>query len=43
MRDGKWVLWDVDASVTDAQREEWNVPPLAEARARAERMNQHGI
>jgi len=40
--DGKWVLWSVDGSVTDEQREEWNVPPLAAAQARAEAMNQRG-
>jgi hypothetical protein len=37
--DGKWVLWPVDPAITDAQREEWNVPPLAEAQARAVQMN----
>jgi hypothetical protein len=37
--DGKWVLWQVDPSITDEQRDEWNVPPLAEAQATAERMN----
>jgi hypothetical protein len=37
--DGKWVVWNVDPKVTDAQREEWNVPTLAQAQARAEQMN----
>jgi hypothetical protein len=37
--DGKWVVWNVDPSITDAQREEWNVPTLAQAQARAEQMN----
>lgn len=37
--DGKWVLWQVDPAITDDQRDEWNVPSLAEARAQAERMN----
>lgn len=37
--DGKWVLWQVDQATTDEQRDEWNVPPLAEAKAQAERMN----
>jgi tetratricopeptide (TPR) repeat protein len=41
-KDGKWVLWEIDPAVTDEQREEWNVPPLAEARAQAERMNRGG-
>lgn len=36
---GPWVLWEVDPSVTDAEREEWNVPPLEVARQRAARMN----
>lgn len=26
--DGKWQLWQVDPTVTDAERAEWNVPPL---------------
>lgn len=37
--DGQWVLWEVDPSVTDAEREEWNVPTLEEARKRVGRMN----
>jgi tetratricopeptide (TPR) repeat protein len=37
-RDGTWVLYEVDPSITDEQRAEWNVPSLDEARARAERM-----
>lgn len=36
---GKWVLYEVDPSVTDDERDEWNVPPLAEARKRADTMN----
>jgi hypothetical protein len=39
-KDGKWVLEDVDPAVTDEQRAEWDVPPLAEARERAEKMNE---
>jgi hypothetical protein len=38
-KDGTWVLWDVDPSVTDEERAEWNVPPLAEAIERANQMN----
>ena len=34
-----WVLYTVDASVSDEERAAWNVPPLAEAKARVERMN----
>ena len=36
---GKWELYEVDPSVTDAERAKWNVPPIAEARKRAEEMN----
>jgi hypothetical protein len=39
-REGKWVLYKVDPAITDAQRAEWNVPPLAQALQRAEEMNQ---
>ena len=38
-KDGVWVLDEVDPSITDAERAEWNCPPLAEARARADQMN----
>jgi hypothetical protein len=38
--DGPWVLWEVDPSVTDAEREEWNVPALDDARKRVAQMNQ---
>jgi len=31
-------LWPVDPAMTDAEREEWNVPSLAEAKAREARM-----
>ncbi len=37
--DGVWVVMEVDPSITDAQRAEQNVPSLAEAQARAARMN----
>lgn len=37
--DGKWILWPVDPAITDAQRDAWNVPPLAEAEAEADRLN----
>jgi hypothetical protein len=36
---GPWKLDPVDPSITDEQRAEWNVPPLAEAQKRAEQMN----
>jgi hypothetical protein len=39
-REGRWVLYEVDPATTDAQRAEWNVPPLAQALQRAEEMNQ---
>lgn len=32
----RWELYDVDPATTDAERARWNVPPLAEARRRAE-------
>lgn len=34
-----WVLYDVDPKVTDAQRAEWAVPTLGEAKARVDEMN----
>jgi L-ascorbate metabolism protein UlaG (beta-lactamase superfamily) len=37
--DGKWVLHDVDPSVTDDERDQWEVPTLAEARKRVDAMN----
>jgi hypothetical protein len=30
-----WRIWDVDPATTDAERAEWDVPPLAEMHARA--------
>jgi tetratricopeptide (TPR) repeat protein len=36
---GRWILWDVDPSVTDEERIQWEVPTLAEARKRVEVMN----
>jgi hypothetical protein len=41
IRDGVWILWEVDPAVTDAERAAWNVPPLAAAKARAAAMNAH--
>lgn len=37
--DGAWIVWSVDPAITDAQRAAWEVPPLAEAEARAAQMN----
>jgi len=37
--DGRWALYQVDPSITDAERAEWNVPPLHESQSRAEQMN----
>jgi hypothetical protein len=37
--DGKWQLYQVDPAVSDEERERWNVPPLAQAQARAASMN----
>ncbi|RSN09356.1 hypothetical protein DMB42_18815 [Nonomuraea sp. WAC 01424] len=36
---GHWSLYRVDPVTTDAERAVWDVPPLAEALARAEEMN----
>jgi hypothetical protein len=36
---GAWTLGAVDPSVTDGERAWWQVPPIAEARAREARMN----
>ena len=36
---GKWVLYAVDPAVTDEERQRWGVPPLAQARRRADEMN----
>ncbi len=38
----RWVLHEVDPETTDAERAEWDVPPLAEARRRAEAMTAEG-
>jgi hypothetical protein len=37
--DGKWVLYEVDPSITDEERVKWECPPLAEAKKRAETLN----
>ena len=37
--DGHWELYDVDPRISDSERAKWNVPPLAEAKRRAEAMN----
>ena len=37
--DGKWWLWPVDFHVTDGERAEWCVEPLAAARQRLDKMN----
>ena len=39
--DGLWVVWEVDPTITNEQRAEWNVPPLAPAKARERQVNQH--
>lgn len=40
--DGKWILHEVDPSVTDEERAKWDCPPLAEARKRVETLNAAG-
>ena len=37
--DGKWVLPEVDPSVTDEERAKWGCPSLAEAQKRVEALN----
>jgi len=39
IRDGQWLLYEVDPATADEQRAAWNVPPLAKALQRAEDMN----
>jgi hypothetical protein len=38
LKDGKWVLAEVDPSVTDEERAEWDVPTLAESQKSVEEM-----
>jgi hypothetical protein len=40
IRHGRWTLYEVDPAITDAQRAQWNVPPLAQSLQKAEEMNQ---
>ncbi len=37
---GPYTLWEVDPTTSDAERAEWNVPPLAEALRLAEKLTQ---
>jgi len=37
--DDRWVLWEVDPSITDEERAKWNVPPLAEQKKKVETLN----
>jgi hypothetical protein len=37
--DNKWILWEVDPSITDEERVRWDVPPLAVAKSRVEKLN----
>ena len=37
--DGRWILWEVDPSITDEERAKWNVPPLAEQKKKLETLN----
>lgn len=37
--DGRWIVWPCDPSITDAERDDWNVPPLAHAQQHAAEMN----
>ncbi len=38
-QNGRWVLYEVDPTITDEERARWNVPSLEEAKKRAEAMN----
>jgi hypothetical protein len=38
-RNGVWIVWPVDPAITDEQRDEWEVPPLAVSLQRAAQMN----
>jgi hypothetical protein len=38
-RGGLWILYEIDPTTTDAQRAEWNVPPLAQTLQLVEEMN----
>jgi hypothetical protein len=37
--DGKWILWEVDPTITDEERARWDVPPLAAAKSRVDKLN----
>lgn len=37
--DGKWILWEVDPSITDEERSKWDVPPLSVAKSRVDKLN----
>jgi hypothetical protein len=39
--DAPWTLYEVDPTTTDAQRAEWDVPPLAELQSRIAEKNAH--
>lgn len=39
MENGKWILWEVDPSITDEERARWDVPPLAVAKERLAELN----
>lgn len=40
---GTWKVYDVDPAVTDAERAEWGLPPLADAQARAAELNRKPV
>jgi hypothetical protein len=39
MKNWKWALYEVDPSISDAERASWNVPALSESKRRADEMN----
>ena len=41
--DGKWQVYDVDPSITDDDRAKWGLPPIADARERAAKLNEKPV
>lgn len=37
--DDRWILWEVDPTITDEERAKWGVPPLAEQKKKLEKLN----
>ena len=41
--DGKWQVYDVDPSISDDERAEWGLPPIADAQERAAKLNEKPV